>query len=461
MKRFLLIFVRLLIVLLFFSLTMFGQNINNLPSGKPSESINKTQQKEHKFVDIKDFFDPSSPTAGLQEAVNYLKPEGGTIFLSPGTYKIRKSIVLFSGVSIIGSGEYSVIERMDSCIQRPLLSGSREGDTEIQINDISGFFKGGEITIFSNTFSGFNCSNATIIEVKEKSLKFDRPLRKNYLPENKAGVMNFFPVFTVTRAENIRIENLVIDGKMKPGSDFRDEFVCSAIHFVHVYNIIIDKVMIRRYPGDGFSIQGGGNASVTNCLAEYNLGNGFHPGTTLRASTWSQNVGRYNGLDGLFFCYNVRYATVSDNHFFNNHKNGIGDLGEGGEEGDQMNVVSGNFCYNNGLSGIECSPGGNNIVVNNVCENNSQSEPGKWPGIYLKDTHSTIIQGNRCSESNSSASGNEQNHGILLIGKCVNNIITDNILTGYSKGIAGDNLEMNTIIENVSLEKNTPNTPNR
>jgi hypothetical protein len=432
----------LLIAALLFSFGVAGQNINDAHSGKSNAK---------KTIDAKDFFDPSSPTSGLQEAVDHLKPDGGTIILSPGVYKIRKSILLFSGVYIIGNGEYSVIERADSCIQRPLSFSAKEGDTEIQVNDPGGFFKGGEITIFSNTNSGFNSAVAVITEVKGKSLKFDRPLRKEYLTDKRAAVLNFFPAFTMRSGENTRIENLVIDGKMKDGADFHGDFVYSAIHLVHVNNIVIDKVIIRRYPGDGFSIQGGSNASVTNCLAEYNLGNGFHPGTTLRGSTWTQNTSRYNGGDGLYFCYNVRYATVSGNHFYNNKENGIGDLGKGGEEGDQMNVVSGNFCYNNGKAGIECTPGGNNIVIDNICENNSKSEPGRYAAISLRDTHSTIVKGNRLSESIPSSSSGKENYGIRLTGKSENNMITDNIITGYSKGIEGENLEKNTIERNISL----------
>ncbi len=258
----------------------------------------------------------------------------------------------------------------------------------------------------------------------------------------------------MTNGQNIRIENLVIDGKMHQGINYHGDFVFSAIHLVHVNNTFIDKVIIRRYPGDGFSIQGGSNVSVTNCLAEYNLGNGFHPGTTVRGSTWTQNTSRFNGGDGLYFCFNVRYATVSGNHFYNNKGCGIGDLGKGGEEGDQMNVVSGNFCYNNDKAGIECTIGGNNIVIDNVCENNSKSEPGRWAEISLKDNHTTIVKGNRCSVSAQSASAQQENWGIRLIGKCENNVITDNIVTGCSKGVAGDNLEMNTVERNISLKTN-------
>jgi parallel beta-helix repeat protein len=437
--------VAILVLCLSFARQADGQEIiNSAPAGTP-----KTAGQDRKQVDLKDYYDPSSPTAGLQAAIDQLKPEGGIVHIPPGSYKIRRSVFLASGITLLGSGEHSVIERMDPCVQRRLLSAGKGGDKEIQLEDVGGFFPGGEVTVFSRRFAGFNCTAAVIVEVKEKSLVLDRPLRRDYLPEDQAGVVNFFPAFTVRQAEKIQLEKLAIDGGMEPGSAFLCDFVCSAIHLVHVKNITIDRVTVRNYPGDGFSIQGGSNAYVTNCLAEHNLGNGFHPGTTLHASKWTHNTGRFNGKDGLFFCFNVRYATVADNHFYNNRKNGIGDLGKGGDDGDQMNVVSGNYCYNNGLSGIECTSGGNNTVINNICENNSRSEPGKWPGIYLSDTHSTIVQGNRCAGRDPATKSN----GILLVGQCENNLITSNILAGYPVAIAGDNLAQNTVGQNLTLKE--------
>ncbi len=271
-----------LILALLFSCTGFGQ---------VQVSDNLVHKNTTKYVDAKDFFDPSSPTSGLQEAVDHLKPEGGTIFLSPGVYKIRKSIRLFSGVTIVGNGESSVIERADSCIQMALSSPGKEGDEEIQVENTAGFEKGGEITIYSNKFEGFNSAVAVIAEVKGKTLKLDRPLRKNYLAENRAGVVNFFPTFTMTNGSNIRIENLVIDGKMKQGINYHGDFVFSAIHLVHVKDVFIDKVIIRRYPGDGFSIQGGSNAFCNELPCR------IQPGEWI--SSWHYRKGKH--MDTKYF----------------------------------------------------------------------------------------------------------------------------------------------------------------
>jgi parallel beta-helix repeat protein len=204
-------------------------------------------------------------------------------------------------------------------------------------------------------------------------------------------------------------------------------------------------------------MQIGDNITVSDCLAEYNLGHGYHPGTGITSGSWTNNVGRFNGWDGLFFCHRVRHTTVSGNRFHDNGWNGIGGLGVGGDGGDRYNVVSGNFCYNNARSGIECTLGGNNVVVNNVCENNSQSEPGKWPGILVEDTHSSVISGNRCLDFQQPDSTRTQYYGILVTGSSRDNTITGNILSGHAKaGISGDALDRNIVADNITIEKHKP-----
>ena len=171
--------------------------------------------QKNKRINLRDFYDPDSPTAGFQEAVDHLKPDGGEIYIPPGIYKIRQSIVLNSGIYIRGSDNHSIIERLDPCIQIPLLKDGRKGDTEIRPKDVSGFFVGGEITVYSDTSWGWNCSTASITKIEGNSLIIDTPLKKNYLLKEGGMIMNFFPVFTAVDAENISIENMVIDGKMK------------------------------------------------------------------------------------------------------------------------------------------------------------------------------------------------------------------------------------------------------
>ena len=135
----------------------------------------------------------------------------------------------------------------------------------------------------------------------------------------------------------------------------------------------------------------------------------------------------------------------------------MGGLGVGGTGGDRYNVVSGNFCYNNGRCGIQMSKGGNNIVVNNVCENNSQEEPLRWPGILVEDTYSSIISGNKCLDFQVPDSAKTQGYGILITGKSRDNIIKDNILTGHPRGgVAGEALGNNKVEGNIYSGNHEP-----
>ncbi len=408
-------------------------------------------------ISVEDFHQEGSPTAGIQEAVDALGPEGGVVFIPSGVYEISRSIILRSGVQLKGEGEHTVIARRDPCIQVPLKAASKKGETKVKVASSQGFRVGGEATVRSDESHGWWCTHAIITAIEGDLISLDRELTHDYLPEEDGILTNFFPAFYANEQERIRIEDLVIDGRMESSQGLTNDFTLSAIHFRDVRDAVISRVKIKRYPGDGFSMQIGDNITVSDCLAEYNLGHGYHPGTGITSGSWTNNVGRFNGWDGLFFCHRVRHTTVSGNRFHDNGWNGIGGLGVGGDGGDRYNVVSGNFCYNNARSGIQCTRGGNNVIVNNVCENNSQGEAGRWPGILVEDTHSSIISGNRCLDFQHPDSTKTQFYGILVTGSSRNNIITGNILSGHTKaGISGDALDRNTMADNITLEKHKP-----
>jgi len=286
----------------------------------------------------------------------------------------------------------------------------------------------------------------------------DTPLFKAYTTDHNAVAVNFFPAIYAIDSKNVRIENLTVDG-LRPTESTTDwivDFTVSGIHFKNIVNSVISNVTLTGIGGDGFSIQGGDNTSITNCIAEHCLGNGLHPGTSGTNGAWTDNIARFNGKCGLFFCWNVRHLLVQGNQLYNNKMHGIGNIGEGGTGGDRYNVVNANFCYNNGFSGIDCYKGGNNIVTNNVCENNSQAESGRYPGIGVTDTFNTIISGNRCFDFQKPGS-KTQGYGIFVTGSSRDNVITGNILTGHiNKGIFGPALKNNIVKDNITSAAHNP-----
>ena len=98
----------------------------------------------------------------------------------------------------------------------------------------------------------------------------------------------------------------------------------------------------------------------------------------------------------------------------------------------------------------------NNVITDNVCENNSQEEPGKWPGILVENTHSSVISGNRCLDFQPDST-KTQYVGILVTGKSRNNVITGNVLSGHKvAGMDGEALDNNTIADNLTIKEHEP-----
>ena len=406
-----------------------------------------------------DFRTAESRTSGIQEAVDSLPPEGGVVHIPAGTHEISRTIRLRSGVYIRGEGDHSVLTRRNQVFLTPLTQPALTGETEVHVEDSSGFVVGDAICVRSPESNGWWSAHTIITEISDNTITLKDELSHDYLPEEEALALNLFPALYALEARDIRIENLFIDGGITDEDRERVpvEFTLSAVHFKAVSDCAVIGVHVKDYPGDGISIQVGDNATVSNCLCEYNLGHGFHPGTGLSSGAWINNVGRHNGWDGFFFCHRVRHSIISGNRLHDNGWNGIGSLGVGGEGGDRYNVVSGNFCYNNAKSGIDCRGGGNNTVSNNVCANNSKGEPLRWPGILVEDTYNTIISGNRCLDFGKEKADKTQGNGILVVGESRDNIITGNIITGHpGDGISGDALGRNTIGQNIVKDEHEP-----
>lgn len=405
-----------------------------------------------------DFASANSATAGIQEAIDALPSEGGTVFIPAGEYPIIRPIELRSNVRLRGEDRATVIHRRDAVVRAALVKPGKAGDLKVVVADTSGFRPGGEVLINAERMKGWKSTHAIVSAIDGKEITLDRALINDYALETQAQISNLFPAIHAKNARNVVVERLSIDGRWDDPEDLRVDFTANGIHFDTVRDAVVERVHVQRYPADGIGIQRGENVSVIRCIAERNLGHGFHPGSKLTSGSWTDNVGRYNGWDGFFFCQNVRYLNVSGNRFHHNGGHGIGNLGYGGE-GDRYNVVTANFCYSNGLSGIEVVSGGNNVVSNNVCENNSRSEPGRWPGILVEDTHSTVVAGNRCIDSQPEG-GKTQAYGIIIKRKSTDNVVTGNMMTGHTAGgIGGDSLAENIIKDNIAVAAHRTNQP--
>src|SRR5262245_60416629 len=62
-----------------------------------------------RVISVQPNLDP--PTAGIQEAIDSLGPQGGTIKLVKGEYLLRQSIRVVSNLTMEGAGEQTILRK--------------------------------------------------------------------------------------------------------------------------------------------------------------------------------------------------------------------------------------------------------------------------------------------------------------------------------------------------------------
>lgn len=388
------------------------------------------------------YYDPASPTCGIQAAINALPPEGGTVTIPEGVYRLRSGLVLRSNVTLRGSGHGTVLTR-DAEVVAPLAASSAKGATRVSVASTAGFRPGDEVTVFDDKMRGWYSAHAIVQQAESGQIVFTSPLESahatgQFTLARHAGVINYFPLIRVNRVPthapvaSVVIENLVLDGNAAANPGDWTDFTVSAIHLTNAVDSAVRNVTVRDSLGDGISIQAGANNYVENCLVEGARAHGIHLGTGVKDSRVAGNTSRQSGRNGFYFCFEVTRTVVTGNLFEENRYHGIGGLGDGGLNGDRYNLVEKNVCRRNGRHGIEAYRGADNVISDNLCRDNSQEASGQYSGISLVDTLRTQVTGNVCGDT---AQPSTQRFGIEELGTSNDNRIAgndcrDNLLGG-------------------------------
>jgi parallel beta-helix repeat protein len=372
-----------------------------------------------------------SPTSGLQEAVDALGGREGVVVVPPGRHVLKRSIRVPSGVTLRGSGAASVLVKCDGAAT-PLARPAKPGDESVTVKDVAGFEPGMEIALarLNEGYApadmdawGFDWLHPKIKAIRGLTLDLDQPLDDAF-PADATTVLNFFPAIRVERAKDVLLDSLHIEGNLAKQPGPYSEFQAAAVALLLSTNVRVRDCVVREWPCDGISAQGGSDVVVSGCTVERARGHGFHPGSGVTRARFLNNRASGNLWDGLYFCQAVTRSVVDGNILVGNGRHGIGGLG-GGKEAktrDADNVVSKNVCDRNGQAGIEIQISRGHQIVDNSCRGNSTSEPGRWPGISIRKASGLRVAGNVCG-------GETQSHGILEEGG-ESNVFTGNQVDG-------------------------------
>jgi parallel beta-helix repeat protein len=240
----------------------------------------------------------------------------------------------------------------------------------------------------------------TLVRIEGQTLYFDRFLHMDYSVANAGQVFNTFPLIAGYEVEDVRVEELTVDGD-RAGSEKLDGCQAGGIYFFHSKRMTIRNCVARDFPGDGISTQFVEEPVVENCEVYGNAELGIHLGTGALRGLVRSNRAHDNGKDGLFLCWRVQHARYEQNQSWNNGQDGIS-LGHK----DTDNVFFKNMVTGNGRAGIffrdegKSNAANRNTFSENTIEGNGR--PGA-PGYGIRvegATHdlrfiSNIVRGTR------------------------------------------------------------------
>ena len=340
--------------------------------------------------------------SAIQKAIDRVAAAGGgTVVIKAGTYLLANSVRLASHLTLRGEGPEKTLLQKAPGVRSKLKLDADYGEMLATVEDVHGFAPGMGVTVLDKVNpSGWTPSVRTILSIEGNTLHFDRFLQMDYSVANQGEVFNTFPLLAGFDVEDVRVEDLTVDGT-RAGSGLLDGCQGGAIYFFHSHRMTIRNCVARNYPGDGISTQFVEDPVVDNCEAYGNAMLGIHLGTGAARGIVTNNRAHDNGEDGLYLCWRVQHARYEGNQSWDNGQDGIS-IGHK----DTDNIFIKNIVSGNGRAGIyfrdeaEANAGNRNTFEDNTIEDNGR--PGA-PGYAIRiegETHdlkfvSNTIRSNR------------------------------------------------------------------
>jgi len=337
---------------------------------------------------------PGFTSGAIQLALDALKSRGGgTVKLNPGVYDIIGPVRLSSNVSLIGSGDKTILKKCDG-FSTSFVIDADWGMLKAVVKDVSGFKTGMGIQLFDDEHkSGWDVTTAVITNIQGNTIYFDNRTVNDYVASLNGTVSNAISLIEAVETENVRIADMVVEGN-KGTNAYLNGCRGGGVYIHKSKNCLVENVKVNEYNGDSFSWQITENITFRGCEASNGGGLGFHPGTGSDHSIVENCKSHHNEGDGIFLCWRVQNSVFRNNVSFANGNNGIS-IGHK----DTDNLFENNHVYENGNHGVlfrnenEQNAGHRNRFINNIIENNGMK--GEASGFRIGgETHDITITDN-------------------------------------------------------------------
>jgi polygalacturonase len=310
----------------------------------------------------------------IQAAVDRAAAQGGgEVRIPAGTYDMEDSLHLRSHVKIRGEGEKTILRKLPS-VASPLSADLGYGHYDVSLAEPDKFHIGMGIHIHDNRSGGFYDTVASLTWREGDRFGLSRMLNHDYGRRASAVATSIFPVISGCHLEGAAVEDLAIDGN-KEQNAYLNGCRGGGVFLLQAHNVVLKRLRVRNYNGDGISFQQCRNTLVEDCRLEGMAGLGLHPGSGSVAPVMRGNVCRDNGSDGIFYCLRVSFSLCENNTIENNGGYGIS---IGGRDTDQW--IRRNTIRHNAKAGIFfregdlAMAGSRNRIEENLIEDNCRRQ---------------------------------------------------------------------------------------
>jgi parallel beta-helix repeat protein len=258
----------------------------------------------------------------LQAAVDYVAGlGGGVVEIGEGEYTMHDSLHLRSHVTVRGVKGKTILRKAPGVACALALDGDY-GEEQITVTDPTGFAVGSGVAIWDKNAGGFHTTVARLTGRNGNTFSIDKPLGADCMVNDGAQAATVFPVVSAYHTEDVRIEDLIIEGNKEANVSLNG---CrgAGIFLYRAFGTTISGCTVRNYNGDGISFQQSNDVTVTDCISEDNAVLGIHPGSGSQRPTVRNCIARRNGTDGLFLCWRVRHGLFEQNILEENGQFGI------------------------------------------------------------------------------------------------------------------------------------------
>ncbi len=336
----------------------------------------------------------------LQAAVDYVSRfGGGTVQVLPGTYTLRNSVYLRTGIRILGSGADSVLTKGASH-SVALADDSDWYDQEVTVASAKGLQVGDGVVLKTRNphNGGSEVLKRTLVARKGNRFKLDRALRKNYWLSGKPTLASLFPLISGDHVHDIAIQDITLDGNRKQNANLNGNYG-GCVFLQDCNRIHMTGVEARNYNGDGISWQICHDVVVENCHSHDNADLGLHPGSGSQRPLMRNNRVERNTI-GVFFCWGIKYGLAENNRITGNRSYGVS-IGHC----DTDNLIRLNTITGSGKVGVlfrDDSRGKDFWPNRNTLEKNQIVDSGDGDGVAVDvqgRTRDVTLDGNQIRET--------------------------------------------------------------